>query len=233
MQTNNHKILIVDDVSRNIQVVAQILQPEGYQISFAKDGPTALDRVKHSDFDLILLDIMMPGMDGYEVCRQLKADPRTQPIPVIFLTAKTETDDLVRGFEAGAVDYVSKPFNGTELLARVQTQLRLRESEKERLKKEKLKSILEIAGAVCHELHQPMQSIMGYSELLLAQVSEESPIYSKLRIINQEVNRMSEITQKLMRITRYRTKSYLQDTEIFDIHEAIEVEQKEEVHDGS
>ncbi|MDM8550918.1 diguanylate cyclase [Desulfobacterales bacterium HSG2] len=124
----NFRILIVDDVSKNIQVVASILKDDGYQMTFAQNGKVALDKIHSHNFDLILLDVMMPGMDGFEVCRRLKQEPSTKDIPVVFLTAKTDTESLVRGFEAGGTDYVTKPFNGVELLARVRTRLELSRS---------------------------------------------------------------------------------------------------------
>ncbi len=118
-------ILIVDDVSDNIQVAMSILKEKNYQFSFALNGEQALELVKANTFDLILLDIMMPGMDGYEVCKQFKNNKKTQDIPVIFLTAKVDVDSIKSGFEVGAVDYIIKPFHPEELIARVKTHLEL------------------------------------------------------------------------------------------------------------
>jgi len=120
-----NQILIVDDVMDNIQVAMNILKEDSYDFAFARDGEEALRLVESEDFDLILLDIMMPGMDGFEVCQQLKKNPRTNSIPVIFLTAKTDIDSIAEGFELGAVDYVTKPFHPSEILARVKTHLQL------------------------------------------------------------------------------------------------------------
>lgn len=127
--TTRFKLLIVDDIPENIKVLGNSLQRDGYVISFATNGEQALDMAMKNELDLILLDIMMPGMDGYEVCRQLKDEERTRHIPIIFITAKTEKVDIVRGFETGAVDYVTKPFNAAELSARVQTHLELKHSK--------------------------------------------------------------------------------------------------------
>jgi diguanylate cyclase (GGDEF)-like protein len=129
-QHNRFKILIVDDVPKNIQVAASILQNDTYQIAFAQDGPTALAQVESNRFDLILLDIMMPQMDGYEVCRRIRNRPDNRDTPIIFLTAKNDTDSVVKGFAMGAMDYLSKPFNGAELQARVKTHLELYRSRK-------------------------------------------------------------------------------------------------------
>jgi len=124
MQYGFH-ILIVDDVSDNIQVAMSILKEEGYRFSFALNGQQALGLVTENEFDLILLDIMMPGMDGYEVCKKLKSQARTQEIPIIFLTAKVDIDSISKGFKTGAVDYITKPFHAEELIARVKTHLEL------------------------------------------------------------------------------------------------------------
>lgn len=124
-ENENSRILIVDDTVKNIQVLGTILKQEGYQLNVAQNGKQALDVVGKVKPDLILLDVMMPEMDGFEACGHLKANPETADIPVIFLTAKIETEDIVKGFELGAVDYVTKPFNPTELLKRVDTHLSL------------------------------------------------------------------------------------------------------------
>ena len=121
-------ILVVDDVPQNIQVVGTILREEGYEIAFSQSGRETLARVKSNHFDLILLDILMPGIDGYNVCEQLRNNPETEEIPVIFLTAKTDSESIVKGFEVGGQDYVTKPFNSAELLARVRTHLKLKKS---------------------------------------------------------------------------------------------------------
>jgi len=123
----NNRILVVDDTPANIQALAAILKEKGYQISVATNGKQALEVLARVQPDLILLDVMMPEMDGFETCRRLKAAEPWRQIPVIFLTAKTDTSDLVQGFELGAVDYVAKPFNAHELLARVNTHLTLDE----------------------------------------------------------------------------------------------------------
>jgi DNA-binding response OmpR family regulator len=121
-----YELLIIDDVSKNIQVLGHVLSKEDYSLSFAMDGRQALQLIAENDFDLILLDIMMPFMDGYEVCRRLKKIPGKGDIPVIFLTARTEAEDIVKGFQMGAVDYVTKPFNAHELHARVRTHVELK-----------------------------------------------------------------------------------------------------------
>ena len=126
-----YRLLIVDDVPKNIQVAANMLQKSGYQMAFAQDGPTALAQIEANRFDLILLDIMMPDMDGFEVCRRIKMNPANREIPIIFLTAKHDAESIVQGFQLGAMDYLTKPFNGEELQARVKTHLALYRSREE------------------------------------------------------------------------------------------------------
>ena len=139
---NLESILLVDDNATNLQVLYQTLEGEGCKLLVAKDGEAALAITQKAKPDLILLDIMMPGIDGYEVCRRLKADAATRDIPIIFLSALDQTEDKVRGLKLGAVDYVSKPFQPDEVKARVSTHLtihRLRrevENQKEKLEHE-------------------------------------------------------------------------------------------------
>jgi adenylate cyclase len=117
------RILVVEDSPTNILALTSVLSDHGYRISAATNGRQAIDILGRVHADLILLDVMMPEMDGFETCRRIKASTRWQEIPLIFLTSKSETIDIVRGFELGAVDYVAKPFNAPELLARVDTHL--------------------------------------------------------------------------------------------------------------
>jgi sigma-B regulation protein RsbU (phosphoserine phosphatase) len=124
-------VLIVDDNPKNLQILGNYLRKEGFKVEFALDGNSALDWIKRAEFDLILLDIMMPGMNGFEVCRIIKNDPVKQKTPVIFLTAKVDTESIVNGFDVGAVDYVIKPFNKKELIARVKTQIEIKRSRDE------------------------------------------------------------------------------------------------------
>ena len=119
------RVLVIDDTPANIETISGVLRQHGYQISVATSGQQGLDLLERLRPDLILLDVMMPGMDGFETCRRIKAETRWREIPVIFLTARSEPADIVRGFETGAVDYVPKPFNAHELLARVRTHLTL------------------------------------------------------------------------------------------------------------
>src|ERR1043166_2475170 len=119
------RILIIDDAPANIQTLSAILKEPGYNLNNPPNGRQGLDVLKRVRPDLILLDIMMPEIDGFETCRRIKSSTAWREIPIIFLTAKTDTVDIVRAFELGALDYVAKPFNAHELLARVNTHLTL------------------------------------------------------------------------------------------------------------
>jgi len=164
------RILIVDDTPQNIQVLGTILRDEGYKLHVARNGKQALETAGKALPDLILLDVMMPEMDGFEACERLKADASTRDIPVIFLTAKTEAEDIARGFGLGAVDYVTKPFFSAELLARVRTHLDLRAlrlhleqvvDERTRELRQTVKK-LEARDALLeqmHYLHEPQETL--------------------------------------------------------------------------
>ncbi|MGD1895503.1 MAG: response regulator [Phormidesmis sp.] len=121
------KVLVVDDLLENLRLLANLLIEQGYDVKRSPDGAMALANVPRFQPDLILLDIMMPEMDGYSVCQQLKADPATQDIPVIFLSALDLTFDKVKAFDVGAADYINKPFHPAEVLARVKNQIRIRQ----------------------------------------------------------------------------------------------------------
>lgn len=129
MKSRKSRILIVDDTTRNIQLLGSILNSQNYEVAFATDGNKALIAVEKHQYDLILLDVMMPGIDGYQTCRGIKKMANGLHTPVIFLTAKIDEESIVKGFDCGGIDYVTKPFNKRELLARVETQLRLKDYE--------------------------------------------------------------------------------------------------------
>jgi len=130
MKEGKATIMVVDDTPENLVLISRILLPEGYKVMTLPDGQMAIDAIKTTSPDLILLDVMMPGMDGFAVCSRLKADPRTASIPIIFISALSEPLDKVKAFETGAVDYITKPFNLMEVKARVGIHLELRFTQK-------------------------------------------------------------------------------------------------------
>ncbi len=134
----NFSILIVDDEPKNIQLLGSILSKENFDVEFAVDGKSCLEWVASSDFDLILLDVMMPDIDGYTVCKKIKSDNSKKDIPIIFLTAKVESDEILKGFDAGGVDYIIKPFKVSELMSRINVQLEISKMKKSLIEKNKL-----------------------------------------------------------------------------------------------
>lgn len=155
MNTSKSEVLIVDDESVNLVLISELLT-ESYTIHQANDGSQALQLLTKIKPDLILLDIMMPGIDGYEVCQRIQSNPLTKNIPIIFLTAKTEYSDIVKGFECGGVDYITKPFNMEELSARVSTHIQLKKAKEEIENKNRE---LEIA----HKKKDKVFSIVSYN----------------------------------------------------------------------
>lgn len=123
------KILIVDDVLKNIQMAMNILKNEGYKMFYAKNGQMAMNLIQEHTFDLILLDIMMPEMNGFEVCRLLKSDENTKKIPIVFLSGRDSSSDIERAYESGGIDYVVKPFITLELITKTNSYVRLKRLE--------------------------------------------------------------------------------------------------------
>lgn len=173
MKKSNQKILLVDDNPKNLQVAMNILKD--YNVIYAQSGQKALNLVDEYDFDLILLDIMMPGLSGYDVCKKLKADVNSKNIPIIFLTVKDDEKDIVEGFDLGAVDYIVKPFYSEVLLKRVELHLKLSQSINDlKLLNENLNDIV----------NRQIEDIRKKDEILFKQ--------SKDLALNEMVNMMSE-----------------------------------------
>jgi two-component system sensor histidine kinase/response regulator len=163
------RILVVDDQPANIQIIGSILGNLGHEIIPASDGATALKRLAVSTPDLILLDLLMPGMDGVQVCRQLKGNPDWKDIPIIFLSAADDKDLIVRALNAGGVDYITKPFNHAELVSRARTQLALKTT------RDRLKQIAEdkdeLIGILTHDLKNCLGGMNMSAELLCGQIA--------------------------------------------------------------
>ncbi len=176
-------ILIVDDQPENLQMLSTTLREAAYQVAAANSGQTALRIFAKRLPDLVLCDVVMPDMDGYEVCLRLKALPQGQDIPLIFLTAKTDSQAILKGFESGAVDYVTKPFNTGELLARVRTQLELKQARQ---------TILESASRLEELLRQKD------SMLKLAAEELKSPLQNVFNQVSDLVRRSSSLSAEAM-----------------------------------
>jgi two-component system, sensor histidine kinase and response regulator len=215
-------ILIVDDIPRNLQVLGSILSENGFGVSVASSGRGALEAIASHAPDVILLDIQMPDMDGYEVCRELKANPTTAHIPVIFLTARTEIDDIVRGFETGAVDYITKPFISQELLVRVRTHLRLvrQTAHLRELNKEKD----EFLGIAAHDLRNPLSKIQFIAEKMAYKADVFTPDLIKdasADIVNT-VGGMMELISNLLDVNAIEQGNLLTELNPIDIATIVE-----------
>ena len=183
-ETPKSSILIVDDIKSNTELISYMLKDD-YILEAATDGLMALECVKKSIPDLILLDVMMPGINGYQLCERLKKDERTNNIPIIFITSLDETEDKTQGFELGAVDYITKPFDMLEVKARVQTHLDLKHSREalqnqneilEEKVKERTKQLIQterqaafslMIKGIVHNLKNPLQSVLGGAKLIM------------------------------------------------------------------
>ncbi|MCF8075347.1 MAG: response regulator [Desulfotignum sp.] len=216
------RILIAEDDITSRAMLQAVLTKWGYHVITAKNGEEAFRMFQDSDApQLAVLDWEMPEMDGADLCRCLRQQERREPLYLILLTSRDDAGDIVQGLEAGADDYIAKPFDTAELKARVDVGRRMISLQNEMQKREKLSGILELAGAVCHELNQPLQSVFGYSEILLMDLDADDGNYETLKKIQHEIGRIGELTRKIMKITRYQTKPYLK-SQIVDIDRSSE-----------
>ena len=185
-----YTLLIVDDNPTNLGVLTEYLEEQGFEILSAEDGYAGLEIAQFAKPNMILLDVMMPGIDGFETCRRLKADEKTQNIPVIFMTALDHTKDKVNGFKVGGVDYITKPVEQEEVLARINTHLRLQEltgqlqqSHQELIQSEKMASLGRLVAGFAHELNTPLGVAIGSASLLqreakkINQLMEQEEVY--------------------------------------------------------
>jgi len=220
------KILIAEDDFTSRTMLQAVLTKWGYEVISTGDGHEALAIFQQTDPPQIaILDWEMPGLDGASLCGELRNQKLKDPLYLILLTSRKESKDIVRGLEAGADDYIAKPYNSAELQARVNVGRRMIMLQNEMRKREKLQGVLEMAGAVCHELNQPLQIVSGFSEMLLMDMEPCDPNYKMLNTIKTGIDRIGELTHKIMKITRYQSKSYLK-SKIVDIDQASEYENK-------
>ncbi|MCB8985465.1 MAG: hybrid sensor histidine kinase/response regulator [Ardenticatenaceae bacterium] len=188
-------VLIVDDDPTAQQTTEMLLLQQGYALHFAASGPEALSRVAPINPDVILLDVMMPGMDGFAVCRELKTAVATQHIPVVLVTALDSKADLARGLEAGADDFIHKPVNGLELRARVRSMLRIKQRHDDLQTTMQLRQ--DLANMIIHDIRSPLTTITMYCDLLQQTTTPEGQ--EALQTITGQVNRLnSYLTDMLM-----------------------------------
>ncbi len=218
--SKQNNILIVDDMPDNLSLLMQMLTEHGYRVRPVLNGKLALQVVQKSLPDLILLDILMPGIDGYEVCRRLKAEEHTRDIPIIFISALDDTMDKVRAFDLGGVDYITKPFQEKEVLARVKTHLDLRQAKEEirrmnatleqrviertRQLEVSNKELEAFSYSVSHDLRSPLRSIDGFSLALLEDYAGELDAQAQdyLRRVRNASQRMGQLIDGLLKLSR-------------------------------
>ncbi|MEL6605149.1 MAG: response regulator [Cyanobacteria bacterium J06614_10] len=154
-------VLVVDDNPTNLGLLCDVLDSHNYRVAVAQSGEAALESVEQVFPDLILLDVMMPGIDGFEACKRLKANPKTKEIPVLFMTALSDTVNKVQGLSLGAVDYIPKPFDQAEVIARIKVHLSLRKAHASLIQKEKMAALGQLVAGIAHEINNPVNFIHG------------------------------------------------------------------------
>lgn len=212
-------ILIVDDNPQNIQVLGLALKDAGYSLSFARDGAQALELAESKEFQLILLDVMMPGIDGFETCRRLQYIELNREVPVIFLSAKNDEESIVKGFESGGVDFIAKPFNKNEVLTRVERQIKFQTQKKDLENANAVKD--KFFRIISHDLKQPLVSTFGGLELLRDNYGKYDDAI-KLKIISELYDlalnnaRMLELLSEWSRLERGKIECNPCNTFLYD-----------------
>ncbi len=240
-----YTILLVDDEKMNLKFLRTVLRKGDYRFLEAESGEEALELLEREKADLIILDLMMPGMDGFQVLEKTKDNPTTVCIPVIIASALKDSTAIERGLELGANDYFTKPLSDDDRrfqlplkvrnlikLKKMQDELvslnhELRKTQEKLIEKEKQSAVVEMAGAASHELNQPLTAILGNLQLVLAKLPAGDPLAQRLNKVLDQVDRMVELVKKIGRITRYKTKEYAKHVRIVDIDKASSVNQKE------
>jgi len=206
-----NKILVADDSGVFREVFRKYLIDWGYSPVFAKDGEAAMRIMENDDFPrLLLLDWNMPGITGPELCFKLRIKDSTKSVFIILTTSRNKNDDIIIGLEAGADDFISKPFRPDELKARLSTGHRILTLHKQALEEKSKAAVLETAGAICHEFNQPLQIIKGWAEILLSRINKiEKECIHGVNEILKSTERLEKLTYDLMNISEYKTKGYM------------------------
>lgn len=195
------KILVIDDLPENVFMLQDRLEHEGFEVLTAYDGYTGIDKAKNELPDLILLDIMMPDITGLEVCKILANEPTTRDIPIILVTAKSGAEDTKEGLEAGAFDYIKKPFNRIELLARVKSALKLSEAHKLLLLSEKRDTYLATVVTANHKIKQPLTLLSLSSAAIKRELNKEDisrdGILKRVKYIDIAIKEVTDVLNQL------------------------------------
>lgn len=199
-------ILVVDKNPLSLEKAASILEKEGYAVCSAPDSRKCMDNIRQIQPDLILMDLVLSESDGIETCRRLKSDPTLQSIPVVFMISGSNMTSLENAYQSGGSDFVRKPLNRIELMARVDLLLKMHRNMELIAEAEKLEIALEEAGGVCHKLNQPLQFVMGSLQILLMDMSPEEEMFKRLDTIREKVEQMGNITRNLIAVISRRPK---------------------------
>ena len=221
MSTSDSKILIVDDIPENIQVLRETLENVGHNVSAASSGESALNVLKRVSIDLVLLDIMMPGLSGFDTCSLIKNNPTTKNIPIIFITAKASPEDISKAFKIGAVDYIIKPFNNDEVIARVHTHLALTKSNLALIELNQQKD--KFLGMAAHDLRNPLSSVLGYLDLLLSE-QETITVDEQREFLTTSINAckiMRTLIGDLLDISAISQGKFSLDMQEFDLRQLL------------
>lgn len=226
MEDNSaYKILIVDDVPTNIMLVQAILRKEGYTLITTDNGIKALELVKELKPNLILLDIMMPGMDGYEVLTELKANPETQDIPVIIMSALSDMQSIVKGYQLGAIEYVTKPFQREELIKRISLRHELFNIKRIRQElEETIKSRDKLYSIIAHDLRSPIGSLQMMNNAILMMIDKEQvshEVYEMLQMMNKTSEDVYQLLENLLQWAKNQQQKQTPQKQEIDIHELI------------
>lgn len=205
-----YKILVVDDVQSNVLLLKALLGREGVGIVYAMNGTEALEKVKSEHPDLILLDVMMPDMDGFEVAGRLKVEPEQAEIPIIFLTALNDSASVVKGFQLGANDFISKPFRREELLIRVEHQLSLVDARRIILRQtEELRKTIagrdKLYSVIAHDLRSPMASIKMLCNTIMMSIDQQTvpgDVFEMLEMTNKTAEEVFSLLDNLLKWTK-------------------------------
>ena len=216
------RILLAEDDVTTRMIVKELLGKWGFEIETAVDGNEAWEKLSREESpQLAILDWVMPGMDGITLCKKLRENDRKKYLYIILLTSNTRKDQLLSGLDAGADDFISKPYDSREFKARIDVGIRLINMHNELREHDKLLGALEMSGAICHEMNQPLQTIMGFSELLLLDVDPDSDNYKYLQQIKESSKRLGDLTKKIMGVTKYKKKQYMgSEREIVDLDQS-------------
>ena len=233
VERTGDRILVVDDDPAVCDLLERHLWDAGYRVLVAEDGIRALGIIHREVPDLILLDLVIPHMNGIQLCRKLRSDPRFEGTPVILLSAETETPMKVEGLVAGANDYVTKPFEMEEVLARVRSHLqtkrlqeKLQEMQESVITSGKREAVMELAGATAHEMNQPLTALLGRVSLLRRRIDEDDPVRKDLDIIEEQAERIHRCVNKLASVSSYDTKPYIGERKILDLDQSSTAEER-------